>query len=70
MKKIILILVMLPALSSIQITTHSYTSIKKKNITGERAHSPVWLFKPLVADREFCLGPDDWDIIVGSRYNL
>jgi hypothetical protein len=30
--------------------------------------SPAGPFKPLVAEREFCLGPDDWDIIDGTLY--
>jgi hypothetical protein len=32
------------------------------------ADSPEGPFKPLVADREFCLGPEDWDIIDGTLY--
>jgi len=32
------------------------------------ADSPEGPFKPLVADHEFCLGPDDWDIIDGTLY--
>ena len=32
------------------------------------ADSPEGLFKPLVADHEFCLGPEDWDIIDGTLY--
>jgi hypothetical protein len=30
--------------------------------------SPDGPFKPLVADHEFCLGPEDWDIIDGTLY--
>jgi hypothetical protein len=30
------------------------------------ADSPEGPFKPLVADSEFCLGPEDWDIIDGT----
>jgi len=30
--------------------------------------SPEGPFKPLVADHEFCLGPEDWDIIDGTLY--
>jgi len=32
------------------------------------ADSPEGPFKPLVADHEFCLGPEDWDIIDGTLY--
>ncbi len=32
------------------------------------ADSPDGPFKPLVADHEFCLGPEDWDIIDGTLY--
>jgi hypothetical protein len=32
------------------------------------ADSPEGIFKPLVADLEFCLGPEDWDIIDGTLY--
>jgi hypothetical protein len=32
------------------------------------ADSPEGPFKPIVADREFCLGPEDWDIIDGTLY--
>jgi hypothetical protein len=30
--------------------------------------SPEGPFKPLVKDHEFCLGPEDWDIIDGTLY--
>ena len=30
------------------------------------ADSPEGIFKPLVADHDFCLGPKDWDIIDGT----
>ncbi len=32
------------------------------------ADSPEGPFKPLVAEKEFCLGPEDWDIIDGTLY--
>jgi hypothetical protein len=32
------------------------------------ADSPEGCFKPLVAEREFCLGPEDWGIIHGTLY--
>jgi hypothetical protein len=32
------------------------------------ADSPDGPFKPLVAEHEFCLGPEDWDIIDGTLY--
>ncbi len=32
------------------------------------ADSPEGPFKPLVADHDFCLGPEDWDIIDGTLY--
>lgn len=32
------------------------------------ADSPEGPFMPLVADHEFCLGPEDWDIIDGTLY--
>jgi hypothetical protein len=32
------------------------------------ADSPDGPYKPLVKDREFCLGPEDWDIIDGTIY--
>ena len=32
------------------------------------ADSPEGPFKPLVGDHEFCLGPEDWDIIDGTLY--
>ena len=32
------------------------------------ADSPEGPYKPLVADHEFCLGPEDWDIIDGTLY--
>ena len=32
------------------------------------ADSPEGPFKPLVADGQFCLGPEDWDIIDGTLY--
>lgn len=32
------------------------------------ADSPEGPFKPLVNDPEFCLGPEDWDIIDGTLY--
>jgi len=32
------------------------------------ANSPEGPYKPLVADKEFCLGPEDWDIIDGTLY--
>ena len=32
------------------------------------ADSPEGPYKPLVAERDFCLGPDDWDIIDGTLY--
>ena len=32
------------------------------------ADSPEGPFKPLMADPEFCLGPEDWDIIDGTLY--
>ncbi|MCX6262132.1 MAG: family 43 glycosylhydrolase, partial [Bacteroidia bacterium] len=32
------------------------------------ADSPEGIFKPLVADHDFCLGPEDWDIIDGTLY--
>jgi hypothetical protein len=32
------------------------------------ADAPEGPYKPLVTDREFCLGPDDWDIIDGTLY--
>jgi hypothetical protein len=32
------------------------------------ADSPGGPYKPLVADPEFCLGPEDWDIIDGTLY--
>jgi len=30
--------------------------------------SPEGIFKPLVADHDFCLGPKDWDIIDGTLF--
>jgi hypothetical protein len=32
------------------------------------ADSPEGIYKPLVKDPEFCLGPEDWDIIDGTLY--
>ena len=32
------------------------------------ADSPEGPYKPLVADHEFCLGPENWDIIDGTLY--
>jgi hypothetical protein len=32
------------------------------------ADSPEGPYKPLVADHEFCLGPEDWDIIDGTLF--
>lgn len=32
------------------------------------ADSPEGPYKPLVMDHEFCLGPEDWDIIDGTLY--
>lgn len=32
------------------------------------ADSPEGPFKPLVVDHEFCLGPEDWDIIDGTLF--
>jgi Glycosyl hydrolases family 43 len=32
------------------------------------ADSPEGIFKPLVNDFDFCLGPEDWDIIDGTLY--
>ena len=32
------------------------------------ADTPDGPYKPLVADHEFCLGPEDWDIIDGTLY--
>lgn len=32
------------------------------------AESPEGPFKPLVAEHDFCLGPEDWDIIDGTLY--
>ena len=32
------------------------------------ADSPEGPYKPLVADSQFCLGPEDWDIIDGTLY--
>jgi hypothetical protein len=32
------------------------------------ADSPAGPYKPLVTDHEFCLGPEDWDIIDGTLY--
>ena len=32
------------------------------------ADSPEGPFNPLVADHDFCLGPEDWDIIDGTLY--
>jgi hypothetical protein len=32
------------------------------------ADAPEGPYKPLVADKEFCLGPEDWDIIDGTLY--
>jgi hypothetical protein len=32
------------------------------------ADSPEGPYKPLVKDHEFCLGPEDWDIIDGTLY--
>ena len=32
------------------------------------ADSPDGPYKPLVVDHEFCLGPEDWDIIDGTLY--
>jgi hypothetical protein len=32
------------------------------------ADSPEGPYKPLVADHDFCLGPEDWDIIDGTLY--
>ena len=32
------------------------------------ADSPEGPYKPLVTDHEFCLGPENWDIIDGTLY--
>ena len=49
----------------IQVVPRRSTCPKPDSVVGDSPEGP---FKPLVQEREFCLGPEDWDIIDGTLY--